>query len=481
MFTHHPTTIKILIIDDDEDDFIIISEYIKRIPGRYFTIDWTFHYHEAIEHMCSGNYDIYFVDYRLGIKTGLELLRDAIKKSCEEPIILLTGRGNQEIDEEAMEAGAVDYLVKSDLTTEKLERCIRYSLDRAASIRALKQNEKKFRNIFEKSKDAIFIAYEDLVFKEVNRELAELLGFSREECKTHCFYDFFFDREQVPGIQQELLEKKEMVDKELLLVTKKNKRIICLFSATREVDEQGQYYVQGIIHNITALKNTEKANLQAEKLNTASRLIQTLAHEVRGPLTNISLSVENIMEEKSSEESKEYLEIILRNSKRINDLISELLGSTRSSDMEMLKIPLDEVLDQTLALAADRIRLKKISISVSAAEMPAFIMGDAGKLKIAFLNIITNAIEAINHTEGALWIRIEENHSQYHFSIADNGIGISEENLVRLFEPYFTSKRNGLGLGLAATLAILQSHRCTIDVSSKPGEGTTFMLSFPKA
>jgi C4-dicarboxylate-specific signal transduction histidine kinase len=112
--------------------------------------------------------------------------------------------------------------------------------------------------------------------------------------------------------------------------------------------------------------------------------------------------------------------------------------------------------------------------------MPALISGDPEKLKIAFLNIIINAIEAIHHENGVLKMLVEENHDSYVVKITDNGSGISEENVARLFEPYFTSKRNGLGLGLAATLAILQSHKSVIDVKTKIDRGTTFILSFPK-
>src|SRR5687768_17035638 len=126
--------IRILIIDDDEDDFVITSDYIKSIEGGNFVIDWCFRYAEALDRITRKEYDIYFVDYRLGAKTGLDLLKDALSMHCEEPIILLTGKGNRAVDKEAMAVGAFDYLIKSELNTEKIERCIRYSLERAASV-----------------------------------------------------------------------------------------------------------------------------------------------------------------------------------------------------------------------------------------------------------------------------------------------------------------------------------------------------------
>ncbi|HEY0091070.1 MAG TPA: response regulator, partial [Flavobacterium sp.] len=121
-------SIRILIIDDDEDDFFITSEYLRLIQEYRLTINWCYKFSDAVEHVRNRGYDLYFVDYRLGAKTGLDFLKEAVRFGCEEPIVLLTGKGNKEIDIEAMQTGATDYLNKTDLNTDKLERCIRYSL-----------------------------------------------------------------------------------------------------------------------------------------------------------------------------------------------------------------------------------------------------------------------------------------------------------------------------------------------------------------
>ncbi len=130
-------TIKVLIVDDDEDDFFITSDLISQIKDNNFKIDWCYNYNQAIDLIKSQSYNIYFVDYRLGIKTGLDLLKEAYKIQCEQPIVLLTGKGNKLIDVEAMQTGATDYLIKSELSVDKLERCIRYSLERANSLKKI--------------------------------------------------------------------------------------------------------------------------------------------------------------------------------------------------------------------------------------------------------------------------------------------------------------------------------------------------------
>ena len=99
--------------------FFLTSQYIKKIRGKEFIIDWCYRYKEALDAIVEAKYDIYFIDYYLGAKTGLELMKEAIEQNCEQPLILLTGMGNQKIDLEAMQAGAYDYLVKLELNTRK--------------------------------------------------------------------------------------------------------------------------------------------------------------------------------------------------------------------------------------------------------------------------------------------------------------------------------------------------------------------------
>lgn len=125
--------------------------------------------------------------------------------------------------------------------------------------------------------------------------------------------------------------------------------------------------------------------------------------------------------------------------------------------------------------------LKKVNWKVVYPDEPAYIMADPMKLKIAFTNIIINAIEAMNENKGELNISVTSQNGHHMVSIRDNGAGISKEALAHLFEPYFTFKRNGLGLGLATTLNIIQSHKGSIDVQSGLNQGSNFILKFERA
>lgn len=122
--------IKILLIDDDEDDYVVTRDLLSEARGLKHTLHWISSYDQAISKICENKYDVYIVDYRLGERTGLDLLNKATCQGCRAPFILLTGEGDHETDLKAMKAGAADYLVKGEISSPLLERSIRYAIER---------------------------------------------------------------------------------------------------------------------------------------------------------------------------------------------------------------------------------------------------------------------------------------------------------------------------------------------------------------
>jgi signal transduction histidine kinase len=209
-----------------------------------------------------------------------------------------------------------------------------------------------------------------------------------------------------------------------------------------------------------------------------------IAHEIKNPLTNINLSLlelRTIMSDpklRSQEDPEEFLSIIDRNGKRINTLIDDLLNATRFDTMTMKEVYLDEVLSETLTLIQDRIKLKDIRVEKEIHKGVA-IKGDKEKLVIALLNILVNAVEAVTERMGQLQIATTQRPGSVEIIITDNGKGIPQENLSKLFEPFFTSKKGGTGLGLTATYNIITKHDGAVRVSSIPGKGTSFIVTLP--
>ena len=471
--------INVLIVDDDEDDFFIVSDYIKSIDDCTFNIDWCGEYNDALAKIKENNYHIYFIDYRLGKQNGLQILEKLSQMPFHCPVVFLTGKGNKEIDIEAMKMGATDYLIKSELNTEKLERCIRYSLDRSNSLNAIKASENKYRNLFEHSKDALFIADNGLHFKEVNQAACDLLLADRQVLLKDNLFSFISNDSEKEFINKFLAADKNIAEIEVEIEDLNREIKSCILSVSLQGNADGHQFVHGIIHDITNMKNAEKLNIQAQKLAANERLVRILAHEIRNPLNNIRLSADHL--KLHDEKEKALITIIQRNSIRINQIITELLDSTRATDLIFEKHHIHDIMEESLASAMDRINLQKIKVNKEYADQPLEIMADRSKLRIAFSNIIINAIEAMEPQKGQLNIGISGLNGVVAVSVKDNGKGIPKEYISKLFEPFFTLKKNGMGLGLSAAYSIIQSHKATMQVESNVNMGTKFLIHFEKA
>ncbi len=472
------TPIRLLIVDDDEDDFYLTSEYINEIPNRQFDITWASSFSQGMEQLEKAKFDLCFFDFLLGVKTGIDLLKISIEKGVFTPIILLTSKGDTKVDMQAMKLGAMDYLVKSELDAEKLHRCIRYALERAQTLAQLRENENRLRNVFAYLKEAVILKSMNGSIFYYNKMAAELFGLDATIASPFYFQEFFETIEPYQLFKKSLEQEGTIENYEVALRSKRRERFICSINSEKQTDIQGNAYYLIVIDDITSRKKLERDRLLAEKSASTARLARTLAHEVRNPLTNIHLSLDQLEPELEDEELTLFTNIIRRNSYRINTLITELLDSFRPQETVLTPTSIKALLATTLNEAIDRINLKKIKLCDRNIE-DCILQLDQSKIKIALLNLIINAVEAMEDEKGELIIRTQLVNNSCWLSIQDNGVGISSENLDKLFEPYFTLKPNGLGLGLATTLTILQLHNARIEVESELGVGTTFWVFFP--
>jgi len=202
-----------------------------------------------------------------------------------------------------------------------------------------------------------------------------------------------------------------------------------------------------------------------------------LIHEIRNPLTNINLAIEALDFMSRDDDQRACLDIIKRSSRKINELVTDLLipSIDRAQSHEY---SMHQLLDEALAIASDRILMKNITVTKAYALQDCMALINRQMMKIALTNIIINAIEAMSSESGQLRIVTSYKKDRYIIEIKDNGIGISENKLTTIFEPYFTDKPGGIGLGLSTTLETLLANHVAIDVRSKEGEGTRFSLYF---
>lgn len=248
-------------------------------------------------------------------------------------------------------------------------------------------------------------------------------------------------------------------------------------NAAKKADQYREQ-LQSRVQQLAEL-NTELIELRSqEKYAVTGRIARVIAHEVRNPLTNINLATEQLRSELDDNQNNGMLfTMITRNSERINQLVSDLLSTTRVTELTFSKVPINQVLDDSLQMAKDRIALNRIQVIKRYDTEICPIAVDVDKVKIAFLNIIINAIEAMDKN-GILEISTSKKDNRCIVKISDNGRGMSKEEVSRLFEPYFTTKEKGNGLGLANTQNIILGHKGSISAESEPGKGTLFTITF---
>lgn len=252
--------------------------------------------------------------------------------------------------------------------------------------------------------------------------------------------------------------------------------------ARRLADQKAEEYRQELEKRVADLDKANKELIEMrrlEKFTATGRIARTIAHEVRNPLTNINLSVDQLRSEKDvSEEDREvFYDMIMRNSQRINSLITELLDSTRFVELKPQSASINKLLDEALLLAEDRIMLNGIEVIRNYEADICDIVVDQERMKIAFLNIIVNGIEAMEPGRGILKIKTFVQNDKCIIEISDNGSGMDEEALNKLFEPYYSRKSKGTGLGMTNTENIILSHKGSISVESVLGEGTAFTIT----
>jgi signal transduction histidine kinase len=177
------------------------------------------------------------------------------------------------------------------------------------------------------------------------------------------------------------------------------------------------------------------------------------------------------------EDKKTFLDIIARNSQRINELINELLSATKFTDLVYEEIRVDELLDESLNEAFDRAQLNRVEIEKKYSPEKIWLNVDRTRMRIALLNIIVNAIEAMTGGKGKLILETSLEGNHCIIAIQDNGKGMDSETLAKVFDPYFTSKSNGNGLGMTNTQNIILNHKGKIEVFSEEGKGTSFIIT----
>ena len=255
--------------------------------------------------------------------------------------------------------------------------------------------------------------------------------------------------------------------------------------ATGDLDEQCEIKTHDEIGDLAAafnqmtrdLKQSRDQLIQAERLATAGKMSASFAHEIRNPLSSMRMLAQMLMQkpEMSEERHRQSLRYILEEIERIDTIVKGLMDFARPSTLDLKQQPLVPVLQSVLDLMEANLAHHKIQLVLDLSPATPEIQFDSDKLKQAFMNVVLNAMEAMPQG-GVLKVSTFTQNNSVCIKVEDIGVGIPEEDLEHLFEPFFTRKTRGTGLGLANVKRILEEHGGNVEIESKPGEGTQVSL-----
>jgi len=483
--------IKVLLVDDDEDDYILTRDWFDEFQVTGSELEWVSSYAKGREAIAQNRHDIYLVDYRLGEGNGLELLNEAIANGCLAPIILLTGKGDREIDIEAMKAGAADYLEKSQMTAPLLERSIRYAIER-------KQTEHKIREqaaLLDVATDAIFVRDLDNKILFWNKAAERLYGCRKEEAIGKRTQDIWQTKHSLQ-LQEalNLLMKNGSWEGELHQTTKYDKEIIVESRWTLVPFEKKSQSILVVNTDITQKKQLEAQFLRAQRLESIGTLASGIAHDLNNVLAPILMTAQLLETQLHDARSKRLLPILVTNAKRGASLVKQVLSFTRGVEGDRTILQLKHLILEIRQVIKETFP-KSIEVDCETSRNLWTVSGDATQLHQVLMNLCVNARDAMPNggilTISAENFIVDEHYAKMHLDakigsyivviVGDTGIGITHEVLDRIFEPFFTTKElgKGTGLGLSTVLGIVKSHAGFINVYSEVGKGSKFQVYLP--
>jgi signal transduction histidine kinase len=235
-----------------------------------------------------------------------------------------------------------------------------------------------------------------------------------------------------------------------------------------------------------ARERMEDANrklVQHEKLASIGRMAATIAHEIRNPLTSVKLNIQKVAEEEGfTDVVKAHLGLTLEGIGQIERFIKELLNFTRVQELSLERFPVDQVIEESLKLLKDTLALKRIVVERTTSGCLPPLLVDGEKMRQVFLNVLRNSQEALE-VGGRIVVATDtvedDGRTKVRVRISDNGPGIPEKDWETIFEPFFSTKPSGFGLGLANARKIIEQHNGTIRVAKKRGRGSAFVILIP--
>ena len=484
--------LRVLLVEDDEDDYVIISDLLSEIEE--LDLEWVSDYDEALVAIGGEEHDVCLLDYRLGGRSGLDLLRAASERGHKTPMILLTGRGDRELDLEAMQAGAADYLVKGQIDAPLLERSIRYAFARRRAEKALRESEQKFRSIVETTEEWVW-AWDDRGWITYsNPAVEDILGYRPEELVGQSALAFVHekDRREIEVALPKLIASKSGWSERVLRWRHKDGTYRYLESnAVPILDDHAEVVeYRGTARDVTERKRAEEglreANRRLKELAVLTAdFTAMVAHELDTPLAVIRGYAEILAAgDLGPDEQLNALEKIRLETQVLGTLVADVkaAASVEREDfaVKLRRVPVGALIEEATRFAATLPGAPSFEVSNN---VDGQVWADLYRIGQVLRNLLSNA--AKYSPDGApIELRVEpgETPGRIRFEVADRGVGIHPEDAARIFEKFGRGRDRsgrrvaGVGLGLYLSRRIVRAHDG--DLTLEPGPAGGSVASF---
>lgn len=475
---------KVLILTSDE----ILKDQLHGFLSSYLDKYTIFHQSEFCADI--DTYDVAIIDENIIEKNPSEFLTKYSFELNSTGIIYLTSGLDVPEEYAAIKSLAVDYLYKSQLSSSGLYNCIKYALESRSLKREIEKQQKRYASLFYNTIDAAFFLTADWKIEKVNQAFLDLFGIKFDITKAD-FEVLINEKADYTRLISDFAEgETDNLEVEIKFNRQDRQGIfpghlkISVLKETPIDDEDSKMVIAGFhgtINNLSYKKRLRTIKESSARIAMTYRLARTLAHEIRNPLTNITLAVNQLEDEiPKNDEAALYLGIIERSSKRIDTLINRLLKSSEQKTLKFTDSDIIKIIKLAVDGARDRAKLLNIKLICDFENDSIVSSCDPEKLQLAISSIITNALESYDKNPKQVIIGEYVEDGYICIYVEDMGCGMSEDEVKTVFDPFFTKKKNGVGFGLTDTLAIISEHHGQIEVESEPGLGTIFTILLPQ-
>jgi len=504
---------RVLVVDDEPE----LCARIKRELDKEGCYEVAVAYDgvEGFEYFKNNRVDVAIADIKMPRMNGLGMLDKCREITDDFVSIVITGYGDHETAIEALKLGTFNYLKKpislDELITSvgkgvdvlELRRGLaarrreleiegalkeRYAKDLESAIEEIVKEKNYIRHLIESSPDFQMTLSKDGKIMDVNEAFEEIVATSREDLIGELICKYFPERD-CEKLIAETVEKKKVRNIELTAELPDKGTFIFDLSCTVFTTPEGEEGVYVTGRDLTERKEMHEKLLRSERLAAIGKVSGNVAHELRQPLGVISNAIYylKMTHKEADETTREYLDLINDEVKSAGDIITGLLEIARTRPADRQEVEVSSVIEKALEKfdILENITLKKDIPE----DIPAIFV-DHGQMGQVFYNLINNALQAMSMPEredggGELTINVKSRKKKgkawVEVSFADTGVGISKENMKKLFEPLFTTKARGVGLGLSICRNLVENNGGEIEVQSGEGKGTTVRVSLPGA